>query len=196
MASTVGPFGVFLAVCPAMMLPGTALAASGAPGPAGCAPCRCSSARAWPYGQRQARRGGPAAQVRGRARGDEPGVIADFRANGGEFASVDIVLLHHLGARSGQARVTPLAYVRDGEDMLVVGSTGGSPHRPAWYWNLKAHPRVTVEVGTETVEAIAGEVAGEEYARLWAIVTRAIPVMLEYQNRTTRRLPIIRLAPA
>ena len=128
------------------------------------------------------------------------GVIVDFRANsgkvGGQHTLLDIVLLHHLGARSGQARVTPLAYIRDGEDMLIVGSTGGSPHHPAWYWNLKAHPRVTVELGTETVEVIAGEVADEEYARLWTMVTEAIPIMLEYQNRTTRRLPIIRLAPA
>jgi deazaflavin-dependent oxidoreductase (nitroreductase family) len=128
------------------------------------------------------------------------GVIADFRSNGGQVggqhASLDIILLHHLGARSGQARVTPLAYIRDGEDMLIVGSTGGSPRHPAWYWNLKARPRVTVEVGTETVEVIASEVADEEYARLWTMVTEAIPIMAEYQNQTTRRLPIIRLAPA
>ncbi len=128
------------------------------------------------------------------------GVIADFRANGGkvggEHAYLDVLLLHHLGARSGQARVTPLAYVRDGRDMVIVASTGGAPSNPAWYWNLKARPRVTVEVGTETVEVIAGEVAGEEYARLWAMVTEAIPVMLQYQSRTTRRLPIIRLAAA
>lgn len=126
------------------------------------------------------------------------GVIADFRANGGkvggQHASLGIILLHHMGARSGQARVTPLACVRDGEDMLVVASTGGAPRHPAWYWNLKANPRVTVEAGTETVEVIAGEVAGEEHGRLWAMITGAIPVMLEYQDRTTRRLPIIRLA--
>jgi len=128
------------------------------------------------------------------------GVIADFRANGGQVggqhASLDIMLLHHLGARSGQARVTPLAYIRDGGDMVIIGSTGGAPHHPAWYWNLKAHPRVTVEVGTQTVEVIAGEVADEDYARLWAMVTEAIPVMAEYQNQTTRRLPIIRLVRA
>jgi len=126
------------------------------------------------------------------------GVIADFRANGGkvggQHAYLDVLLLHHLGARSGQVRVTPLAYIRDGSDMLIVASTGGAPRNPAWYWNLKAHPRVAVEVGTETVEVIAGEVADEEYARLWAMVTEAIPVMAEYQSRTTRRLPIIRLA--
>jgi deazaflavin-dependent oxidoreductase (nitroreductase family) len=128
------------------------------------------------------------------------GVIADFRANGGkvggQHADLDVLLLHHLGARSGQARVTPLAYVRDGGDMVIVASTGGAPRNPAWYWNLKARPRVTVEVGTETVEVIAGEVGDEGYARLWAMVTDAIPVMREYQSRTTRRLPIIRLAAA
>lgn len=126
------------------------------------------------------------------------GVIADFRANGGkvggQHADLDVLLLHHLGARSGQVRVTPLAYIRDGGDMVIVASTGGAPRNPAWYWNLKACPRVTVEVGTETVEVIAGEVADEEYARLWAMVTDAIPVMAEYQSQTTRRLPIIRLA--
>jgi deazaflavin-dependent oxidoreductase (nitroreductase family) len=128
------------------------------------------------------------------------GVIAEFRANGGrvggEHAYLDVLLLHHLGARSGQARVTPLAYIRDDGDMVIVASTGGAPRNPAWYWNLKARSRVTVEVGTETAEVIAGEVADEEYDRLWAIVTEAIPVMLEYQSRTTRRLPIIRLAAA
>jgi deazaflavin-dependent oxidoreductase (nitroreductase family) len=127
------------------------------------------------------------------------GVIADFRANGGkvggEHAYLSMLLLRHLGARSGQERVTPLAYIRDGGDMVVVASTGGAPRNPAWYWNLKARPRVTVEVGAGTVEVIAGEVADEEYGRLWAMVTEAIPVMLEYQSRTTRRLPIIRLAP-
>lgn len=128
------------------------------------------------------------------------GVIADFRANGGkvggQHADLDVLLLHHLGARSGQARVTPLAYIRDGGDMVIVASTGGAPRNPAWYWNLKARPHVTVEVGTETVEVIAAEVADEEYARLWTMVTDAIPAMTEYQSRTTRRLPIIRLAAA
>jgi deazaflavin-dependent oxidoreductase (nitroreductase family) len=127
------------------------------------------------------------------------GVIADFRANGGQVGgqheALDIILLHHRGARSGQPRVTPLAYIRDGQDMLVVGSTGGAPHHPAWYWNLRAHPRVTVEVGSQTIEVIAGEVADEEYAPLWSRVTEAIPVMADYQNQTTRRLPIIRLIP-
>ena len=128
------------------------------------------------------------------------GVIAEFRANGGkvggQFASNDILLLHSVGARSRTERVNPLGDVRDGDDMLVVGSLGGAPDHPAWYWNLKAHPHTVVEVGTETVAVVASEVAYEDYARLWAVVTEAMPGMLEYQKLTTRRLPIIRLALA
>lgn len=127
-------------------------------------------------------------------------VVADFRANGGQvggqFASIEILLLHHVGARSGTPRVNPLGYVRDGGDMVIVASTGGAPQHPAWYWNLKAQPRTTAEVGPETVEVIASEVTGEdERERLWAAVVAAMPVMQEYQDRTTRRLPIIRLSP-
>jgi deazaflavin-dependent oxidoreductase (nitroreductase family) len=125
-------------------------------------------------------------------------VVAEFRANGGQvggqYESIDIVLLHHQGARSGKARVTPLAYVRDGDDMLIVASMGGAPSNPAWYWNLKAHPRVTVEVGAETFEVSAAEASDEEHARLWPIITKALPVMQDYQGKTTRRLPVIRLA--
>jgi deazaflavin-dependent oxidoreductase (nitroreductase family) len=128
------------------------------------------------------------------------GVVAEFRANGGEvggqFASIDILLLHHVGARSGRPRVNPIGYVRDGADLVIVGSTGGAPAHPAWYWNLKATPRTTVEVGAETIQVIASEVTGEEErARLWAAVADAMPVMQEYKDRTTRRLPIIRLSP-
>jgi deazaflavin-dependent oxidoreductase (nitroreductase family) len=125
-------------------------------------------------------------------------VIAEFRANGGKvggpWASADVLLLHNVGARSGRARVSPVAYVRDGADLLIVSSFGGAPHNPAWYWNLKAHPRTTIEVGTEIVEVAASEAGDDEYARLWAIITEAMPGMLEYQKRTTRRLPVIRLA--
>jgi deazaflavin-dependent oxidoreductase (nitroreductase family) len=128
------------------------------------------------------------------------GVIAEFHANGGKvggrYASSNILLLHNVGARSGAERVNPLAYVRDGDDMLVVASLGGAPKHPTWYWNLKAHPRTAAEVGTATVAVVASEVADEGYARDWAIVTEAIPAMLDYQKQTTRRLPIFRLTPA
>src|ERR1019366_5078289 len=113
------------------------------------------------------------------------GVIAEFRANGGkvggQFASNDILLLHSVGSRSRTERVNPLGDVRDGDDMLVVGSLGGAPDHPAWYWNLKAHPHTEEEVGTET--------AG-------AVVTEAMPGRLEYEKLPTCRQPIIRLALA
>jgi deazaflavin-dependent oxidoreductase (nitroreductase family) len=92
--------------------------------------------------------------------------------------------------------VNPLAYIRDGDDLLVVGSRGGEPRHPDWFWNLKAHPRGVAEVGTETVAVVASEVSEEDHARLWAAVTDALPTMLTYQQQTTRRLPIIRLSPA
>ena len=128
------------------------------------------------------------------------GVIDEFRANGGkvggQWASADILLLHNIGARSGHARINPLAYVRDGQDLLIVSSMGGAPHNPAWYWNLKAHPRTLVEVGTQTVTVDAAEADDDEYPNLWALITTAMPGILDYQKRTTRRMPIIRLTPA
>ena len=127
------------------------------------------------------------------------GVIAEFRANGGKvggpYASVDVLLLHSTGARSGRERVNPLAYIRDGGDLLVVGSRAGDSRHPDWFWNLRAHPRTVAEVGSETVAVVASEVTGADYARLWAAVTEALPTMLTYQQQTTRRLPIIRLTP-
>ena len=130
-------------------------------------------------------------------------VIAEFHANagkvvqagGGAFASAELLLLHSVGARSGVERVSPVASIRDGGDMVITASRGGAPHNPAWYWNLKAHARAEVEVGTETVEVDAREVADEDYARLWAAVTEAMPQFLEYEKKTTRRMPIFRLSP-
>jgi deazaflavin-dependent oxidoreductase (nitroreductase family) len=126
-------------------------------------------------------------------------VVAEFRANGGKVSgpwdSIDLLLLHTVGARSRHARVNPVGYVCYGDDLLIVASVGGAPHHPAWYWNLKAHPRTVIEIGNETVAVVASEVGADEHARLWAIVTEALPVMLEYQTLTTRRLPIFRLSP-
>ena len=82
--------------------------------------------------------------------------------------------------------MNPLGYVRDGQDMLVVGSRGGDSRHPDWYWNLKAEPNAMAEVGSQVIPVI----------RLWATVTAVMPPMLAYQQQTSRRLPIIRLSPA
>ncbi|WP_432840398.1 nitroreductase family deazaflavin-dependent oxidoreductase [Dactylosporangium sp. CA-092794] len=125
------------------------------------------------------------------------GVIAEFRANGGKvggrFAGAHVLLLHTVGARSGEERINPVGYTSDGGDMVVVASFGGAPVNPAWYHNLKANPRIVVEVGTETLGVVASEVPAEDYERVWAVVTAAMPGMADYRTMTTRRLPVIRL---
>ena len=86
-------------------------------------------------------------------------IIAEFRANdgvvGGQLAGVPLLLLHHTGAKSGTERVNPLAYQRIGNSVAVFASKGGAPTNPDWYYNLVAHPDVTVEIGTETHHATA-----------------------------------------
>jgi len=80
-------------------------------------------------------------------------IIEEFRANdgkvGGNFAGRTLLLLHTTGAKSGQERINPVAYVKDGDRFVIIASKGGAPTNPAWYYNIVANPRVTVEVGTE-----------------------------------------------
>lgn len=127
-------------------------------------------------------------------------VIDEFRANegkvGGPFEGGDLLLLTTTGAKSGKPYTTPLAYVREGDLLLVVGSNLGGPRDPDWYHNLLAHPQVRVELGTETYEAIAVPAEGERRDRLFAQVVRAAPGYADYQARTTRTLPVVVLEPA
>ncbi|MGO9973633.1 MAG: nitroreductase/quinone reductase family protein, partial [Solirubrobacteraceae bacterium] len=86
-------------------------------------------------------------------------IIEEFRANGGRvggmFESMPLLLLHHTGAKSGKQRVNPLAYQRDGDRYVIFASKAGAPTNPDWYHNLKAHPEVAIEVGTETINVVA-----------------------------------------
>jgi deazaflavin-dependent oxidoreductase (nitroreductase family) len=124
-------------------------------------------------------------------------VIEEFRANagkvGGYFEQMPLVLLHTTGAKSGSERINPLAYLRDDDRIFVFASYGGAPHHPDWYWNLKAHPDVTVEVGTESYQATATEITGEERDRLYAEQGGRLPQFAEYQQKTARRIPVIAL---
>jgi len=101
------------------------------------------------------------------------GVVEQFRANRGQilsgrFAGRRLVLLTTIGARSGQARTTPLAFTRDGEHFVVIASKAGSPSNPDWYHNLVRNPIVTLETGEETFQARARVAEGEERQRLYA----------------------------
>jgi deazaflavin-dependent oxidoreductase (nitroreductase family) len=126
-------------------------------------------------------------------------IIDEFRANqgrvGGSFEGASLLLLHHTGAKSGEIRVNPLAYQRDDGRYVVFASKGGAPHNPAWYYNLKAHPNTTIEVGTDTVDVVASEAAGEERERLYRRQVELMPVFGEYQQQAGRTIPVIVLTP-
>jgi deazaflavin-dependent oxidoreductase (nitroreductase family) len=124
-------------------------------------------------------------------------VIEEFRANGGKvggyFEGRPMLLLTTTGARSGTRRTTPLVYQPDGERWLIFASMGGAPTSPAWYHNLVAHPDVTIEVGSETVPVTAKVLIGDERDRYYARQVELIPVFGEYQQKTTRRIPVVAL---
>jgi len=125
-------------------------------------------------------------------------VIEEFRANegrvGGPFDGAPLLLLHHLGARSGTERVTPLAYLADGDRYVIYASKSGAPTHPAWYHNLRAHPDVTIEVGTRTVEVTAREANGPERDRLYEAQAAANPAFAAYQEQTERVIPVVILS--
>lgn len=126
-------------------------------------------------------------------------IIEEFRANhgrvGGRFENMPLLLLHHVGARSGRPRVNPVAYQRDGERYVIFASKAGAPSNPGWYHNLKAHPEVTIEVGDETLDVVASEAQGEERERLFRAQAERSPQFAEYQQGTERVIPVMLLTP-
>ena len=106
-----------------------------------------------------------------------------------------MLLLDHVGARSGRRRTSPLAYVRDGDDYVVIASKGGHPRNPGWFHNLRAHPDTTIQVGAAR-HAVRARVAGpEERERLWPRAVKAWPGYESYQRRTRRTIPLVMLEP-
>ena len=124
-------------------------------------------------------------------------VITEFRGNGGKvggpFANMSLLLLTTIGAKSGQPRIAPLAYTTDGDHFVVIASKGGAPTNPDWYYNLLANPTVTVEIGQERFQARASVAEGQERERLYAQVGAQLPQFLEYQQKTSRQIPIVAL---
>jgi len=123
-------------------------------------------------------------------------VIDEFRANGGKISWFgSLLLLHTKGAKSGQERVNPVVYMQDGDRWLIVASKGGAPANPDWYYNIRANPRVAVEIGTETVQAQAAVAEEPERTRLYNKIAQAMPIYAEYQRKTSRVIPVIVLTP-
>lgn len=127
-------------------------------------------------------------------------VIEEFRASGGKVggqnANRPLLLLTTIGAKSGKPYTTPVMYLRDGERLAIFATHGGSPTSPDWYHNLVAHPTVTVEIGTESFAAQASVTTGSERDALYARQAEFYPQFAEYQQRTTRRIPVVILERA
>ena len=123
--------------------------------------------------------------------------INEFRANagkvGGPFAGKTLLLLHTVGAKSGQERINPVAYVADGDRLVIIASKAGAPTNPDWYYNILAHPLVTVEVGTEQFQVQAAVAPEPERTRLYNKMVEMMPGFAEYQRKTTRVIPVITL---
>jgi deazaflavin-dependent oxidoreductase (nitroreductase family) len=125
-------------------------------------------------------------------------IIGEFRANeglvGGSWAGSTLILIHHIGAKSGTERVSPLGYFPQGEGRFaIVASNGGSPAHPDWYYNLKAHPRIAVEVGTQTFTVLAEELGHAARVELWPKLVADTPALGEFQAKTTRQIPVVML---
>jgi deazaflavin-dependent oxidoreductase (nitroreductase family) len=128
-------------------------------------------------------------------------VIEEFRANdgkvGGMFEGMPLVLLHHRGAKTGTERVNPLAYQRIDENTLAVfASKGGAPNNPDWFHNVVANPDVTVELAEESYPAKARVATGEERERIFETQKAQMPQFAEYEQKTTREIPVVVLEKA
>jgi deazaflavin-dependent oxidoreductase (nitroreductase family) len=125
-------------------------------------------------------------------------IIKEFRANagkvGGPFEGKTLLILHTLGAKSGKERLNPVAYVADGDRLVIIASKGGAPTNPDWYYNIAANPRIEVEVGSEQFPVRASIAAEPERTRLYNKMVEMMPGFADYQKKTTRAIPVIVLA--
>ncbi len=124
--------------------------------------------------------------------------IEEFRTHhgrvGGDFAGSPLLLLRTVDARSGEPRIDPMRYLAEGERYLVFASTAGSDRNPDWYWNLRAHPDVRIEVGDQLIAAHATELAGAEREESYRLQASRYPGLAAYQQQTTRVIPVVALS--
>jgi deazaflavin-dependent oxidoreductase (nitroreductase family) len=122
-----------------------------------------------------------------------------YRATGGKLfghmGKSPILLLNTIGRKTGRKRTSPLLYVMDGEDFVVIASKGGAATHPAWYVNLMANPEATVEIGDRVVQVEAEEADPEDKTRLWQKMVEMYPAYDAYQEKTEREIPLLVLRP-
>ncbi len=126
-------------------------------------------------------------------------IIEEFRANGGKLGGrwegSQLVLVNTIGAKSGQVRTIPLAFLQQDGRIYIVGSAAGSAKHPDWYHNLVANPDVTYELGDAPVPARASLVEGDDRTRIWNDIVVAMPFFGNYQEQVSREIPVFALTP-
>jgi len=127
-------------------------------------------------------------------------IVEEFRANGGnvggQFTGAPLLLLHTVGAKSGRPRVNPMMYQRLDGGYAVFASKAGAPTNPDWYFNLLANPQVEAEIGTSKVVLVARVAEGDERERIWSAQKAAYPGFADYEQKTTRQIPVVVLEAA
>ena len=123
-----------------------------------------------------------------------------YRASGGRIGHrvpglPPMLLLDHVGARSGQPRTSVLLYVEDGGDVVIVASKGGYPKHPAWFHNLRAHPDAAVQIGSERRRVRARIASPSERERLWPRAVEAYSGYADYERKADREIPMVILEP-
>jgi deazaflavin-dependent oxidoreductase (nitroreductase family) len=126
--------------------------------------------------------------------------VAIYRATGGKLGRrlpglPQLLLLDHVGAKSGVKRTAPLLYIWEGDDLVIVGSKGGYPKNPAWYYNLLANPDTSVQVDSDVIPVTARQADAGERARLWPKAVDLYPNFVVYQRRADREIPVMILSP-
>ncbi len=123
-----------------------------------------------------------------------------YRATGGRIGhrvpgAPEMLLLDHVGAKSGKHRYTPLVFARDDDEVILIASKGGYPKNPAWFYNLKANPDTTIQIGSKRMPVHARVATPEEYDRLWKLAVKVYGGYEDYRRRTGRQIPLVVLEP-
>ena len=114
---------------------------------------------------------------------------------GGTFQKIPVALLTTTGRKSGQPRISPLYFLRDGDKVVVAASRGGSDRNPMWYGNLKANPKVQVQIKSEVLDLTARDANEEERARYWPQLVQMYPTYEDYKSWTDRVIPLVVCEP-
>lgn len=119
-----------------------------------------------------------------------------WRVGAGWKKPVDVLLMEHVGRKSGKTFTAPLLYMEDGRDVVVVASQGGLPKNPQWYANLAAHPDTRISVKGERNRAVRARTATpDERERLWPRLVDMYDDFAKYQKWTERTIPVVILEP-